>query len=124
MNHVERIEARAAALSELVAEKFGPAGPDLRRQARRLGRRVPRQVRADLALVGEAAALARHPTLSRRVPPEALDAAAARATAHLADVDPADRRRGALLHWLGDNAVNLLILGTLFVAALVWRGFV
>jgi hypothetical protein len=124
METIESLEARAAALFALVTEKLGPAGPDLRRQARKLGRRVPGGVRADLALVGAAVAAQRHPKLAWRFDPQEVAAAAARAQAHLDAVDPADRRRAAVLYWAGDNAVNLLLLGALLIVVLRWRGFV
>lgn len=124
MESIDVVESRAASLSQLVTEKFGPPGPDLVRQARKLGRRVPKGIRADLALVGEAATLARHPRLSRLHQPQSVAAAAARATAHLETIDEADRRKGAVLSWAGDIVINLLLLFTLFVVVLRWQGFV
>lgn len=124
METIETLESRAGALSQLVTAKFGPKGPDLRRQARKLGRRVPKSVRSDLDLVGQAAHLARHPRLSRLHQPQEVEAAADRATAHLESIDPANRRRGLVLSWVADNVINLMLLAVLFIAILRIRGIV
>lgn len=118
------ITAKCAQASDMVAEKIGPKGPDLARQARKAGRRLPNAIRADLRRLAEAKGLSAHPKLSRQIDPKAVDAAFTRTIEYLKEIDPADRRKGALLSWLGDNAVNLLVVFATTIALLSWRGLI
>ncbi|MGX9357145.1 hypothetical protein ACS3SW_18830 [Roseobacteraceae bacterium S113] len=118
------IPALVTQLSALVEEKIGPRGPDLKRQVARVGRRLPRAVRNDILVVAHAADLAGHPSLSRQINAASVTLAYDRAVEALKPIDPVDRRRGALLSWLGDNAFNLLALLGLTLVVLRLRGFI
>ena len=124
MADADDIEAKYAHASELVAQKIGPRGPDLKRQVRKAGRRLPRSVRNDLQVLAHATDLVRHPKLARQVNAETVSIAYNRAKAHLDTIDPKDRRKGIFLTWLGDNAFNLLLVFVFLVVVLRLRGLV
>ncbi|WP_425037975.1 hypothetical protein [Primorskyibacter sp. S187A] len=123
MNESQVIEAKAARVSALIEEKLGVRGPDLKRQVTKLGRRVPRAVRNDIQVLAHAVDFVGHPKLSRQVNLETLSQAEDRIVAYLAPIDPKDRRRDAILGWLGSNAFNLLVLFGLTVFVLRARGY-
>ena len=116
------MQAKLSRASELVAEKIGPRGPDLKRQVKRAGRRLPRAVRHDLLVLAHAADLVAHPRLRAQGNADTIGQAFTRATEHLEAIDPADRRRGALLSWLAANALNLIAIFVIVVLVLRWRG--
>ncbi|WP_143535106.1 hypothetical protein [Roseivivax jejudonensis] len=120
----ETLAPKVARLEALMAERLGTGKRPLGRAARWAGRELPRGVRADLARVAEAAHLAGHPRLRVLAEDPRVDAAIARAEAHLTAIDVADRRRGKLLGIAGTLAANALILIVLLIAVLRWRGFV
>lgn len=122
MEHTTDISAKAARLSELIADKIGPRGPDLTRQVRRAGRRLPKSVRRDVLRVAEAAPLSEHPKLVRQISADTVQTAFARAHEYLIAIDKADRRKGALLSWLGGNAFNLGIVFVSVIVVLRMRG--
>ena len=66
--------------------------------------------------------MAAHPKLALRVDRGRVARAHAEVCAHLRRIDPADRRRGAILGMLGGLAFNLLLLAGLALAFLRWRG--
>ncbi|MCH2163790.1 MAG: hypothetical protein MK098_03930 [Marinovum sp.] len=118
------IETRAASLAELVREKVGSRGSDLAVLANKAGRRLPKRVRADMVRLAEALQMAHHPKLSRQLDWAELRRAFDRVTEHLETLDPADRRKGARLSWLGNNVFNLIVVFVLLILVLWWRGLV
>lgn len=111
-------------LCALLDDKLSLRRGPLRTRLRRAGRRLPARIRAQAQIVAEAEALAAHPKLARRIDHTSVSHAFAEVRAHLRAIDPADRRRGALLGMLGGLAFNLLLLTGLVLALLRWRGFV
>lgn len=110
-------------LEKLLAARFGVETGPLALRAARVGRRLPRGVRRDLALVGEAAQLAGHPRLGVLHDRAAVMAAAERARARLEAEDVADRRKGLVLGVLAGLAFNLMLLVVGLLWLLRWRGF-
>lgn len=115
---------RIADLRLRLREKLGVAGPDLGRQVRRAGRRLPRRVRQEAEFLSRAESMARHPRLARLVDPREVARAEGRLSRHLAGIDPALLRRNRIKD--GVAAVGLCVLATfaLVVTLLWWRGFV
>ena len=118
------IAAKVAEVSALIEARIGPKGPDLGRQLRRTGRRLPSAMRRQGAVLEQAQRMAGHPRLYRQIDGAAVALAHARLITHLETVDPLDRRRGTLLGLASVNAFNLLVVGALIVAILRWRGLV
>lgn len=117
------IARRAAALDRLLAERLGLRAGGLQSRATRARRRLPASVRRDLAEVGRAVHLLGHPRLERQIDMPRLVRAFERAEAHLAAIDPAERRRTAVLRLAAAMMTNLLLVFALFLAVLIWRGF-
>ena len=124
MSETAEIDARVTRLERLLESRFGLAKGPLALRVARVGRRVPRGVRRDLATVAEVAQMVAHPKLALRVDRAEVLAAADRAERHLAAIDVADRRRGRLLGLLAVVVFNLLLVFALLIAVLRWRGFV
>lgn len=117
-----RISARTARVSGAIEAAFGVKAPTLQRAARKAGRRLPRRVRANVALLTEAEARAQNPRLAATLDHTALARAEEDTLAWLATIDRADARRGALLNLAGAIVFKLLVVGAGFVAWLVWSG--
>ena len=111
-------------LCALLDEKLSLRRGPLQTRLSRAGRRLPARIRAQAQLVVEAETLAAHPKLALRIDRDRVACAHAEVRAHLRSIDPADRRRGAILGLLGGLAFNLLLLAGLTLAFLRWRGFV
>lgn len=118
------LEKKAARLHSLVRDRFGVDQPDLAKAARKLGRRVPKKVRAALISLQDARQRARHPKLRLQIEPRALEADFATASGYLEAVDKADRRKGAILGVLGGLSFNLIALFVVVVLVLMWRGLI
>lgn len=111
-------------VSTLLHERLGARGRDLGRQVRRAGRRLPRRLRAEAAVLVQAAEMAAHPRLARRVDGAAVARAARVLSDHLRQVNPAERRRTRIVGMAAVVAFNLMVLGAGVVGVLVWRGYV
>ncbi len=112
----------AQELCALLDEKLSLRRGTLQTRLNRAGRRLPARIRAQAQVVAEAETLAAHPKLARRIDHLRVTRAHAEVRAHLRSIDPADRRRGALLGVLGGLAFNLLLLAGLTLTFLRWRG--
>lgn len=117
------VEARAERLAQLIEAKLDVRGRGLEAKLKRAGRRIPRHIRAEAALLVEAMRLQSHPKLSRQTDTARLETAAATVERYLQGLDPWDRRKAVLLDWLAVNAFNLLVIGALVIGVLLWRGF-
>ena len=77
----------------------------------------------DLALLAEAADLARNPKRLPRLDRVRLARAHDALTRHLSRLGRSERRRDALRGIATSVVLSLLLVAALFVATLVWRGF-
>ncbi|WP_137699436.1 hypothetical protein [Marimonas lutisalis] len=111
-------------LEALLGEKLGLRKGDVPARVARAGRRLPKWVHRDARLIGEALALGAHPKLARRIDLARVQAAHRRIKAHLKEIDPKDRRKGAILNLLGSLSFNLLLFAALVIGFLKWRGLI
>lgn len=118
------VEHLATSLEALMEKKMGVGGRGLPAKLRRAGRRLPKQVRRDAQMIAEALPLAQSPKLAKQIDLPRLEVAERRVAAFLRAYDRADRRKGAVLGVLGSLSFNLLALGGIVIALLVWRGLV
>lgn len=118
------VEQLAASLEALMEKQMGVGGKGLPAKLRRAGRRLPKHVRRDVEMIAEALPIAQSPKLAKQIDLARLEVAERRVAAFLRGYDLADRRKGALLGLLGSLAFNLLALGVLVIAFLLWRGVV
>ncbi|MGZ2256820.1 hypothetical protein [Roseobacter sp. A03A-229] len=116
------IEAKLPALREAMERHLGVKGRSLAHQVRRAGRRLPRRVRAQAVLLGEAEALAGNPRLLRQLDDRRLAHALEDVSAHLAGIDRAEARRTRIISVLAVIAFNLILLFTAVVVLLRMRG--
>lgn len=122
MMTAERLEARAASLAALIEKKLKVRGDGLEAKLRRGRRRLPPKVRREAERLVEAQRLAGHPKLAARIDADGLEAAYVRCERWLKGVDLKKRRREAALNMVTAQAFNLLVVGSAFVAYLVWSG--
>ena len=118
------ISAKSLAIRQQLEAKLGVKSRDLSQALRRAGRRLPRRVRAQAAVLVEAEKRAGHPKLARQMDGGAVREAYAHVTAHLRAIDGADARKGRILGLAGVIAFNLLLIIVAFVIWLWWRGYV
>ena len=114
----------AARASALLEERLGLRGPDLERQLRKAGRRLPRRIRQDGETIATAQRFAAHPRMARRIDQGTVDRAHGRFTRHLEAIDRREVRRTRAINLAALVAAQVLIVAVLFVAVLAWRGLV
>lgn len=117
------IDTDAAALAQLMREKLRVRGRTLRSVLARGRYRLPKRIVRAVTQLADAQTLAENPRLRPTLDTEALSRARHEVELYLADIDPADERRGRLLGILASLAINLLTLIVLLIAVLLWRGF-
>ena len=117
-----RDDTPAARASALLEERLGLRGPDLERQLRKAGRRLPRRIRRDGETILMAERFAAHPKMARRIDQAALARAEARMTEHLEAIDPKEARKTRLINLAALVAAQVLLIGVAVVAVLAWRG--
>lgn len=113
-----------ARLEKLVARKFGAERGTLMQRMRKVGRRVPKSVHADVKTVIEAARIAGHPKRARTIDTNQVTQAYQRALEHLEAVDVKELRKGQLLSITGAVMFNLLALIVIVIVVLRWRGLI
>ena len=110
-------------LQTRLAQKLGLRRGPLDKRLAKAGRRLPRRVHRDAAVIKEAAELMDHPKLRRRVDQASIQAAHDRIADHLDRIDPKERRVRFWLGVLGSLAFNVLAVATLLIVVLKWRGY-
>lgn len=116
--------ARNAGLKRLLGEKYGVRGRDLAQSVRRTGRRLPKGIRAQAAILIEAERLATIPKLARRIDSAAVKRAERALKMHLEAIDAKDRRRGRMLALAATIAAQVLLISAVFITWLWWRGYI
>lgn len=115
------LHARVETLESLLADKFGLSRGPLSVRLTKLGRRVPASVHRDLQQVEQARFLSGHPKLQHVMDPQQISAAYSRAMDHLTAINVAERRKGRAINLLATILFNLLVVGVVFIAVLVWQ---
>jgi len=116
------LRQRADKLAAMIEDKLGVRGQGLEAKLARAGRRLPKHLRRELGYVVQALLMQENPRLARQIDWARIDSAFAAAEHHLRQVDPTERRLGAVINWLAGNAANLLIVAGLAAAVMAWRG--
>lgn len=117
------LQAGADRLAQLIEERLDVRGAGLEAKLNRAGRSLPKYIRGEARLLVEAVTMQAHPKLSRQIDHARLEQAYGDVERYLLGLDAWARRRGVALNWLAGNAFNLLIIGAVLLAVLVWRGF-
>lgn len=116
------LQDRADRLAGLMEERLDVRGEGLAVKYRRAARRMPRWVGREIEALIEALDLARNPKLLQRIDMARIEAGTDKAEAWLKTIDPWDRRKGIVLHWLAGNALNILLVVAVSLAIMGWRG--
>ena len=117
------IEDKAAVVADLLKHNLGARGPDLAARLKSAGRRLPRRIRREAAVLVEAERHLQSPRLMKRLDPARLEAAFQSCLQHLESVDASERRKGLALNILGGLALSAIGVFALLVTVLVWRGY-
>lgn len=119
----EEFEARSTALRATLRAKLGVTGGSLTKVLKRARPLMPKPVRAAGPVLIEAQQKLTHPKIARYADSGAIDKAFATIEAHLATIDPKERRKDARLRWLALTILNMGVVVLLVVALLRWRGY-
>jgi hypothetical protein len=117
------LDARAEGLAALLEARLGIRGPTYEARLARAGRLLPRRVRDEAEYIALARRMQDNPRLAPQIDWTRVEKGHAFVERHLKAIDAWDRHRARALGWLTQNALNLLIVAALVVAALAWRGF-
>ena len=123
MTDTHEIAESSTELLLLMKEKLRVRGQTLSVAADRARHRMPRRIRRALDRLAEAEALSANPRLRLMLDQTVLEQAERDVRAYLAEIDPADERKGWYLGILAGLTVNLLTLVVLLIAVLLWRGY-
>ena len=118
------LQNQADEISKLLTTQLRVKGRTLDVQFRRAGRRLPKKLRADVARLISARAVAQNPKIARMVDVEEVSAGSDRVIAYLRNIDPWE---GFKDRWLGILAtISAALIFTFVVAVYVlWsRGLV
>ncbi|MDF1854517.1 hypothetical protein [Pseudooceanicola sp.] len=124
MGDDKEISVIVGRLEKLLEAKFGFRNTHLDAALCKAGRRLPHAMRKAGREVVAAQRLATHPRLSRQIDMDRLRRDSAALASFLETIDPADRRKGAVLSTLASIAFNLLLLAAALLALARWRGWI
>jgi hypothetical protein len=114
----------ASELALLMRERLRVRGSGLEARVASAGRLLPARVRRAALEIAEAEKREANPRLARQNDPAALARAYAEVERHLKAVNPSERRKDAVLGFLGSVALGLLALFAAVLVLLVWRDLI
>jgi hypothetical protein len=117
------IQQMAERVSVLLTERLKIKGRDLEEKLDRAGRRLPRKVRRAAQDMAAAAALSHNPKLLLQIDEERFAKNYDICIKYLNPLNRGYRVRGVLLGLSASVLFSLLVVAGLFLAVLVWRGF-
>lgn len=120
----QALEPQIQDIRTLLETQLRIKGATLDQQIKRAGRLLPRKIRAEAAFLVQANMLVQNPKLARMISADRAQKAHDAVATYLRGIDPKDRIKGRILNIAGMLAFNLLLIGGLVVAYLVWRGIV
>lgn len=118
------LSARADHLAKLMEEHLDVMGQGLAVKLGRVGKRLPKAYHHDIEFILQACHMANNPKLAPQIDWVQLETRFARAEKYIASVSPWKRRQTLALQWLAGNLLNLLLIGALFLAAVISLGLV
>lgn len=120
----DMITNAAEDLRRLFEQRLRIKGRTLEQQVRKAGRLLPKRVRADARYIAQAQTLRQNPKLARMIDENQIARARRNVVEHLEKIDPKDRLKGRVLHWLGAISAFGIILFGLMVWVAVKRGLI
>jgi hypothetical protein len=97
-------------------------GNGLEAKLNRAGRLLPKWVRREAERLVQAERMLGHPKLMMQTDPIVIRDAAKRCEKYLKSIDPAERRKDAILGFLAVNSLNTLLIAAAFIAYMSWSG--
>jgi hypothetical protein len=122
MDRQAEITLKAEELRAALRAKLGVRGRALGPAIAKAGRLLPTKLRKQAGVIVKAQNLRGHPKLVRPVDMVALNRAIGDIAGILDAIDPKERRRTNILHWVGGLAFNLIAIVVLFVIWMAWSG--
>jgi len=122
--NAERFDDEVEALNAKLQAKLGVRGKTLARRLSRAGRRLPKPVQAAGRVITTSQTLMHDPRLQRMVQDGEVDAAFATVNGHLKGIDRSEDRKDAALGLAGSVVFNLILVVTLVVVVMRWRGLI
>ncbi len=120
----ETIHDMAEEVAVLMKERLSIRGRDLAAKLRHTGRMMPKRLKREAAYLAEAVKLSKNPRLLKMIDMERVEAAHRDCLEFLQNVDAVDRRKGVVLGILASLAMTFLVVSTLVIIVLVWRGYI
>ena len=114
---------RVRAMAEKISSQLRVRGEGLAEVTERAGRKLPRYLRADAAVMIEAEKLAANPKLARMVDERRLLKAEKRLNRYLDKQSPAVERRGEILDVIAKVAFVFVTVVLSVFFLLIWRGY-
>lgn len=120
----ETLQKQADEIGLLLEQKMRIRGRSFATQVRKVDRRMPKKLRADLARIVETLETGSHPKFAHRVDYSAASQGADRVIAHLGQIDRWEMFKDRWLSILGAVSAALIVTFILVVWVLVQRGLV
>ena len=118
----EELSVQSDRIATMMEERLGVRGSGLEGKLNRAGRRLPKCVRREAERLVQAERMLGHPKLMMQTDPVVISHAAKRCEKYLKSVDPAERRKDAILAFLAVNSLNMLLIAVAFIAYMAWSG--
>ncbi|MFK7879956.1 hypothetical protein [Roseobacter sp.] len=116
------IETKTQGIKAALEKHLGVKGRSLRHSLRRAGRRLPKRLRAQAALLAEAEGVRGNIKLTRQFDAERIEQAYKDVSDHLVRIDRADARRARLISILAALAFNFILLVVAVIVFMRMRG--
>jgi len=117
------IQQMADRVAQLMEERVSVRGRDLSAKLRKVGRLLPRRVRAAAGRLAVAAQQAQNPKLLGQIEMGDVSEAYDLCVRHLMTVDPTRSRRDYYADVLGSVGYGILVAALLVVGFLAWRSY-
>ena len=109
---------------DLMGEKLRVKGASLRARVKKAGRLLPRSVRRAAGELIEAQDMAENPTLATRLDPDAVTKAHQTCLRYLKEIDPKAAKSRARYNFAALISAQFLLIVTLAITFMRWRGFI
>lgn len=117
------IQQMAERITALMEQRLRIKGKGLHEKLRKGGRLLPRRVRTAANQLADAAERSQNPKLLLQIDEAAVVAAYDICSKHLSKIDAGHRRASGMLRTATSIVISLVVVVTLVVLVLRWRGY-
>jgi signal recognition particle subunit SEC65 len=118
------IDVAEAAIESALVDAFGTKKGTILDKMRKAGRRLPREVAADVASLEEMRKRTAHPRRRGQIDVKRVQAARDNSIKALKKIDVARDKARARINWLGVLVINLTMFGVAYYALIKWLGLI